>query len=168
MHMLGVLDAFAIALFRAQKTKVNVSERSVDLLKKSFRKEIGISEIDELIEKNDSWLMRIKENLRNRYVHRIPPYVPDGRFTPDEMIKFSSLEKEKFDLIEAGDFGGAERLRAEQDAIGVFEPVLSFSEDKSYMLLHPTILDDTFRFVCLVFDLLEITLPLFSARRSPE
>ncbi|MBP9182425.1 MAG: hypothetical protein KBF78_04770 [Fuscovulum sp.] len=163
VHILGVLDAFAIALHRKFSSRLEFSERKADLLSKSFRKSLGVSEIGEIIERNDLWFARVKVELRNRYVHRIPPYVPDAQFTSTEAERYSQLAKIELELIAAGNFDEAARVQAEKDSLGVFAPVLSFSESNHHMVLHPTVLDDTFRFNCIVLDLIEIALPLFSA-----
>lgn len=161
VHMVGVLDAFAIALFRKLELDSSIKEQNADLLNKKFRRLVSLGSVDKLFNDHDAWLRRVKDELRNRFVHRIPPYVPDAAFTEAEAACFGRLEAEKFALIAKGDLDGAERLRSEQDALGVFQPILTFSENNSHMLLHPTILDDTFRFACFVFDLLEMTLPVF-------
>jgi hypothetical protein len=163
VHIIGVLDAFAIALFRKLNLGDEKQERKSDLLNKKFRSSLNVRAIEGLFASHDDWLLRIKDDLRNRYVHRIPPYVPDARFTESEATQYGSLEKKKFELLAAGDLDGVSQVEEAQESLGVFEPILTFSENNSHMLLHPTIVDDTFRFICLIFDLLEITIPIFEA-----
>ena len=168
VHMIGVIDAFSIAFWRKSTDRLSVRERDADLLRKKYRNKLNISGLNEIFQENEKWISRIKEDFRNRYVHRIPPYVPDARFTNEESRRFADLERRKFSLISSGDLDGAEKLRAEQDLIGKFWPVLAFTDMESIVHLHPTIPDDTFRFNCLVFDLLEVAIPFFSTPNSSD
>lgn len=148
VHMIGVLDAFAIAL--DSKLKLNLGKRNIDLLGAKFLCTASLPPLTTLMANYDSWLYRIKEELRNRFVHRIPPYVPDSRFTQEEADRNATLEREKFRLLlEDGDVEGSERISEEQKSLGTFWPVIAFTDNNTLYHLHPTLLDDTFRFCCL-------------------
>lgn len=164
VHLIGVLDAFSIALARSQRP--DIPEKKADLLSKRFRKELSISGLDQLFIENDLWLTRIKEEMRNRFVHRIPPYIPDARFTQEESDTFNKLEADKFRLIAEGKIEESDRAEAEQSRIGRFWPVIAFTDTEAVVSLHPTLLDDAYRFCCLVYKLLDLLMPIFIVDKS--
>jgi hypothetical protein len=153
VHLVGILDAFAIAFMRLKE--ISGDEKKADLLKKSFRSKLKSDRLDDIFQCNDDWLRRIKEKLRNRFVHRIPPYVPHAAMTASEIEEMYNLEVEKFKMLRAGDLSGSEEIEERQKKLGQFRPVLVFSESDEQMLLHPTVLDDVFRLNVMVMDMLD-------------
>lgn len=163
VHMVGVLDAFAIAL--DSRLKLKLDKRKIDLMGAKFLGTLALPQLTALMAKYDLWLRRIKDELRNRFVHRVPPYIPDSRFTQEEADRYADLEREKFRLlIEDGDIEGSDRISEEQKSIGTFWPVIAFTDTNAVYHLHPTLLDDTFRFCTLNYELLEILLPILAPR----
>ena len=77
VHLVGVLDAFSIALVR--QLKPEFPEKNADLLSKKFREKFTIDGLNQLFVENDAWLTQVKEEMRNRFVHRIPPYMSHPR-----------------------------------------------------------------------------------------
>jgi hypothetical protein len=161
VHMVGVFDAFAIAL--DSKLGLKLDKRKIDLMGAKFLGTLALPQLTALMAKYDLWLHRIKDELRNRFVHRVPPYIPDSRFTQEEADRYADLEREKFRLlIEDGDIEGSDNISEEQKSLGTFWPVIAFTDNNTLYHLHPTLLDDTFRFCCLNYELLEILLPILA------
>jgi hypothetical protein len=163
VHIIGVFDAFAIAMVRKLQPE-GVDEKEADLLSKKFRTKLNLPEVEQVFLEHETWLKRVKDELRNRYVHRIPPYIPPARFTKEEGARSQYLEAEKFRLISAGDTDGSEKCRLEQEALGTFLPCIAFSESGALMHLHATVLDDVYRFVCLTYDTLVHVLPILDGK----
>lgn len=159
VHMIGVFDALSIAFNRTTSPPIELSETKADILKKTFRDKLGNSTIDAIFLDNKSWLKRIKEELRNRYVHRVPPYVPTSSFTDEEAARYAELEEEKFREIRNQNFDRIDEIAMEQSKLGTFRPWICFSDSDGIILLHPTVLDDVMRFQVVILSIFEELLP---------
>lgn len=159
VHMIGVFDALAIAFHRTSTPPIEASETKADLLNKNFRNKLGNGAIQEIFRANMDWFDRIKEGLRNRYVHRVPPYVPTSSFTEEEATKHRELESEKFRETIKRNFDRVDEIRIEQSKLGTFRPWICFSDVDEIMHLHPTVLDDVMRFQVIVLSIFEELLP---------
>lgn len=164
VHMMGVFDAFSIALYRINRDRFSISERDADLVSRKFRSQLGNSEIDEIFLKNDRWFRRIKDELRNRFVHRIPPYIPHAAWSKQEAVEYKALEQAKhFALLENRIEEHAE-ISERQSRLGRFNAVIMFTESNAMMHLHPTVLDDVFRFQVISMGVLEALVPYLDLR----
>ncbi|TVQ85764.1 MAG: hypothetical protein EA357_00150 [Micavibrio sp.] len=107
------------------------------------RKDIGLKKEQELYntlpesiqkylgEKND-WFVYLTD-FRDALVHRIPLYVPPCRVNDAEAKEMKRLESKIWECIKEHRFDDSEALRAEQDRLGQFVPLMmhSYYESKS-------------------------------------
>ncbi len=83
-------------------------------------------------------------NYRHALAHRIPPYIPPRRWTDRDADRHAALEVDIGQALRARDFDTCDVLRAEQDRLGQFWPVMmhSYGERAQPMLMHPQIVCD--------------------------
>ncbi len=114
----------------------------VSLRKKKVRKSFS-PEFLEYLDKLDEWFDHL-ENFRHAVAHRIPLYVPPCVITDDKEAAYQDLAKRKTDALTRGALEDYDRLSAEQDALGVFMPVMthSFEEGARQVVFHPQMLAD--------------------------
>jgi hypothetical protein len=55
VHIVGVLDAFGIALHRLAGKGLNIAEKNSDILKRSFRIDTDFTSLESIFNDNDSW-----------------------------------------------------------------------------------------------------------------
>ena len=84
------------------------------------------------------------ENFRHALAHRIPLYVPPYVITKDKEAAYRDFEDRKTDALNRGAFEDYDRLSAEQDALGVFRPVMTHSviEGSKSVVFHAQLLAD--------------------------
>lgn len=159
VHFVGVFDAFGIALHRLMGADMQTAERASDILKPAFRKKIGFEELENFFSENDAWFRRIKEDMRNRYVHRVPPYVAPAMITKDEAEEIGRIEFQINDAMKKLDIDRVNALNEQKAKIGRFSPFISFVDEEKDMFLLPTVLDDIFRFQVIALTILEALVP---------
>ena len=100
-------------------------------------------EFQEYLNGLDDWFDH-QENFRHALAHRIPLYVPPYVITDDKEAAYRDFEDRKTDALNRGALEDYDRLSAEQDALGVFMPVMthSFEEDAKPVVFHRQILAD--------------------------
>ena len=91
----------------------------------------------------DEWFDHL-ENFRHAVAHRIPLYVPPYVITPDKEAAYRDFDDRKTDALNRGALEDYDRLSAEQDALGVFRPIMthSFAEDAKSIVFHAQLLAD--------------------------
>lgn len=91
----------------------------------------------------DDWFDHLG-NFRHAVAHRIPLYVPPYIVPDDKGASYRDLENRKSEAIERGALDDYDRLSAEQDALGVFEPIMthSLAEDAKRVIFHRQLLTD--------------------------
>ena len=91
----------------------------------------------------EEWFAQ-QDNYRHALAHRIPLYVPPYLITESKKAAYQKLEVRKSDAINRGARDDHDRLSAEQDALGVFSPVMthSFGENTNHIVFHAQILAD--------------------------
>ena len=91
----------------------------------------------------DEWFDNL-ENFRHALGHRIPLYVPPYVITPDKEAAYRDFEERKTDALNRGAPEDYDRLSADQDALGVFRPVMthSFEEGARRVVFHCQLLAD--------------------------
>ncbi|MBP1805770.1 hypothetical protein [Rubellimicrobium aerolatum] len=164
VHMMGVFDAFAIALHRMSGADMATAERNSDLLKASFRKQTGLASLENFFLINDRWFRRVKDVMRNRYVHRVPPYIPPSVFTPEDADTYAQLERSMWSAISSGDVSKVDEYRAQQSSLGKFFPYITFIDSNEHVPLLPTVLDDVFRFQVVCLTVFESIIPRLAFR----
>ena len=164
VHMIGVFDAIAIALKRINDGGMKNDERSADLLTSKFRKSVDFMSLETLFKDNDGWFRRVKEELRNRYVHRVPPYVAPAALTHKDVIENNRLQVVLNDAMKDGDLAKIDEVIALQARLGRFSPFICFTDSDELMQLLPTILDDLFRFQFISLTVLEEFIPRLAFR----
>ncbi len=100
-------------------------------------------EFQEYLNGLDEWF-DYQENFRHAVAHRIPLYVPRYVITDDTEAAYRNFEDRKTDALNRGALEDYDRLSAEQDALGVFRPVMthSFEEDAKSVVFHSQLLAD--------------------------
>lgn len=85
-----------------------------------------------------------QDNFRHALAHRIPLYVPPYVISEDKEAAYRDLEDRKTDALNRVALADYDRLSAEQDALGVFRPVMthSFEEKAKSVVFHPQLLAD--------------------------
>ncbi len=146
VHLMGVIDALAIAFHRICIEPEVMPEKRADLLERNFRRKASIQDLNILFQENAEWFKRVKFELRNRYVHKVPPYVPPSELSEADQEQYKKLENKLSIAIHERRFEGLEEIRDEQAALGVFCSDICFIEDNASMPLLITVLDDAMRF----------------------
>lgn len=121
-----------------------IRSSSVGLRKKNKLVRDSFSpEFQEYLNGLDEWFDH-QENFRHALAHRIPLYVPPYIITEDKEAASQNFEDRKTDALNRGALEDYARLSAEQDALGVFGPVMthSFEEKAKTVVLHPQLLID--------------------------
>lgn len=164
VHMIGVFDAIAIALERINDGSTKNDEKYADLLRPKFRKAVDFVSLETLFKDNDRWFRRVKEELRNRYVHRVPPYVAPAVWSQNDVTENNKLQVFLNDAMNNGDLVKIDEVMALQAGLGKFSPFICFTDSDELMNLLPTILDDLFRFQFISLTVLEELVPRLSFR----
>ena len=136
-------------------------KKNQDLLVRAKRKQLGLCELDELFDEHNEWFVHVKDRLRNRFVHRVPPYVTPMGLNEKEATLYKNLEEEIWTATLAGDRSKADKLREQQVALGSFFPFILFIESDEHMPILSTVLSDAMLFQTLVLEVLEVVLPKF-------
>jgi hypothetical protein len=84
------------------------------------------------------------ENYRHALAHRIPIYVPPFVVNPANESLYNNLENQKNEAAKSRDFQKYDRLDAEQEKLGKFDPVMthSFNEAARPVVFHIQMLAD--------------------------
>jgi hypothetical protein len=95
------------------------------------------------LETREEWF-RHMEDFRHSLAHRVPLYIPPFCVDPRNESAYNDLERRKMQAAQQGRFMDFERLSAEQDRLGFFQPwmVHSVRHDPRPMYFHPQLLAD--------------------------
>ncbi len=109
-----------------------------ELMRKSFSPEF-LGYLNGL----ESWFDHL-EDFRHAVAHRIPLYVPPYVIAPDKEAAYRDLEIRKSDAQNRGALEEYDGLSADQDALGVFRPIMthSFEEGARPVVFHAQLLAD--------------------------
>ncbi|MGR3436815.1 MAG: hypothetical protein ACU0CO_18315 [Shimia sp.] len=113
--------------------------------------------MNDLFETHREWLEHHKE-LRDRFVHRVPPYIPPALWTATEEQRYHELNALRWKAVHTHRFDEVEAIKEEQASLGRFAPFLVVSDPDLRMDLIPTVMDDAFRSQTLTLDLLRVFL----------
>ncbi len=91
----------------------------------------------------DEWFAHL-ENFRDAVAHRIPLYIPPYIITEDNEAAYRDFDDRKSDAFNRGALEDYDRLSAEQDALGVFRPIMthSLAENAKSVVFHAQLLAD--------------------------
>lgn len=169
VHIIGTMDAFGIALHRLDGATISKSEKDSDILNYRFRKRVRFLELEDIFKKNDKWFRRVKERFRNRYVHKVPPYVAPSVYSAADIEKYHGMQRKIDDALKSGDYDKLEVIQGKQGRLGKFPSLITFIDTDEHMPLISTVLDDLFRFQVIVLLILEELLPrmTFEKARHP-
>lgn len=97
-------------------------------------------------ERMKTWHMTYAKNFRDALAHRIPPYIPPYKLTPEHLQRSAELDAEIEIEMRRRDFDRALELEDEKESLGRICPVFVHSyldEDCSPpVLLHPQLIAD--------------------------
>lgn len=101
------------------------------------------TEFQEYLNRLDDWFAYL-ENYRHSLAHRIPLYIPPCGVSEGKRAAYEGLEAQMREALEREDFVKYDRLFAEQEALGEFNPVIthSFEERTKPILFHGQLLSD--------------------------
>lgn len=166
VHMVGVLDAFGIALHRLKGADIKSAEKHADILKAKFRRETDFVNLEDFFGEHDKWFTRIKDDMRNRYVHRVPPYVAPAVFNQEDANEYERLQGLIYAAMRKLDVETMDTLREQQRKLGRFSPFISFIDSDQIVYLSPTVLDDVMRFQAVVLTIFEEIIPKLEFKRQ--
>lgn len=160
VHLFGFLDGLAIAMHQLKEIDERKYPRKrVDLLDSRFQRLIDLPQVSLALDHNKDWLTNRKDEFRNRFVHRIPPYVPPASHTEQDRLQFNKLQQKLNEAISAKRFNTLSDLHDEQEKLGSFCGYISFLENNEISLLLCTVLDDAMRFQMLALSVTIALLP---------
>lgn len=159
IHIVGVMDALGIALNRLAGSSLEIAEKHSDMLSRKFRKSVGFEGLEQLFVESDEWLKRIKEALRNRFVHRVPPYVAPSVFSAADADEHLRLDQQFNLALRNEEWDKLDQIRDMQSKLGKFFPYISFIDTDEHMPLLPTFLDDILRFQVFTLAIFEEIVP---------
>jgi hypothetical protein len=101
----------------------------------------------------DDWFEQV-EDYRDALAHRIPLFIPPYRVREEDVELHNQLEQERGRCIISGDYKRLEQIEGEQEALGVFQPVMahSINGNAREIVFHPQVLSD-FNTVCAIANL---------------
>jgi hypothetical protein len=101
------------------------------------------TEFQEYLKGLDDWFGQLN-NFRHALAHRIPLYIPPYAVPPDKDAVYRQLEDCITEAEKQKDFVKGYHLRAKQEALGIFKPVMthSFKERAEFIKFHPQLLAD--------------------------
>jgi hypothetical protein len=155
INLRGALDNLArslIAEFGNQRSK-ELSPQMVHLFSGEFRKDPGLQEFPDLLKPFVTWNSELKKR-RDPAAHRIPLSVPPTVLDETAQARYAELEAEiskafriaveaqKPGNFDKEPFDVVDRLREEQQRLGVFWPVFDHHPDEGFMKIYPTVPDD--------------------------
>ena len=110
----------------------------------------------EHVETFDEWFGYV-EGYRHALAHRIPLYIPNRRYLPEEAKARAALERQLWKAAIEHRFEDVERIEDEMHELGIFEPWMmhSFHEQSEPVAFHPQLICD----LASVLDLTEKLLP---------
>ena len=121
-----------------------IPKRWVGLRKKNeFVRRSFSQDFQEYLKGLDVWFENL-ENFRHALAHRIPLYIPPYIVSDDKMADYRQLEDSMAEASKRQDFAKYDLLSAEQEALGVFNPVMthSFEEKSKVVVFHAQLLAD--------------------------
>lgn len=145
IHIPAIIDLVSHICYQCLLPSQNLSFQKIDLLRKDFQKRIKSRKVLDLIDADLHWIVEIKENYRHSIAHRVPPYVPNVAFSPEEAKHYNALEEKKWRLLFDGDIQGVESIEDEQSRIGRFYPWFHVDDLNGHVLIFPTISDSVIR-----------------------
>jgi hypothetical protein len=91
----------------------------------------------------DNWF-KVLEEFRHSLAHRIPLFIPPYVITPDKQDAFNTLQTAMNAAAAKGDYETYNAKSAEQDALGIFHPVMLHSvvEMEHRIVFHPQLIAD--------------------------
>jgi hypothetical protein len=127
------------------------------------------TEFQEYLKGLDTWFDHL-EDFRHALAHRIPLYIPPYAIPMDKEAAYRQLDDRMTDARIRSDFPECSRLRAEQEALGIFVPEMthSFEEQSGAVSFHPQLLTDFLTIEGLAQQMLKELDPYCSTRGSRE
>lgn len=152
-------DALSVASFRAMKPKGYI-EKHADIFSKKYLTAIDLGDLYDELAPHISWQKRVKEELRHRFAHRVPPFVPSATHGPDDTRRYEELQEEYRNAMEQKRFDELSGIMNEQQSLGEFCPWIFFHEENMSMPLQSTVLNDLLTFQVVALTIFERILKL--------
>jgi hypothetical protein len=151
INVYGILDNLAwVCALEGEFPELNSNKFDIGLFKTKMRPYLPEKFLTYLDQgPTRVWFDDYAKVYRDSTSHRIPPYIPPKKMSPEEAARYSELYKESMNaLYEQRDVDKFELLEAQIEAMGsttsFFVLTLSGEEDKEPpMHMHPQLLCDT-------------------------
>jgi hypothetical protein len=124
---------------------LHIPRQKVGLFKHNEKLRASLpAELRAYLEKLDGKWFEYLAEYRHALAHRIPLYVPPGGVLRSRVDAYNELERRMGEATAKLDFRLREKLSAEQDALLVFQPLMthSTSETKAHYPFHVQIIAD--------------------------
>lgn len=156
VHMMGFFDALAIAFYQVVNFPDNRFEGRESLFDKKFRNQLKSPIIHEIFGKNREWFDRVNSEMRHRFVHRVPLYVPPAVLLPNDHEKYMELQTKYDESMREKRFDELSDIQDEQEKLGQFVDWMTMIEVDGHMPLLSTVLDDVLRFQYIALVVFEV------------
>lgn len=143
MNLRGVLDNFAWCVLHEIDHGIakSLKPKSVNLFcNRILLGDPFVALRDGLVRHRD-WYHDVA-NRRDPVAHRIPLYVPQANFTPEDAIHYAELEREFFSSARELDCESAMSRLEKMHEVGKFHPSFVHHPDEPLVPVYPTVPDD--------------------------
>jgi hypothetical protein len=144
----GSIDnlAWIFAIEKAIKNKKGepIHRNSIGLAAHNIAIRANLSQdFQDYLKGKDEWFKHL-EDFRHSLAHRVPLFVPPYIITPDKDAAYNELQTGMDEAIAKRDFDTYDKKSREQDALGIFRPMMLHSvvETEAYIAFHPQIIAD--------------------------
>ena len=148
MNLYGIFDNWAWAFILRHNLEKEVGgKQKIGLFSKKTTKYLP-KVLKDYLSTNTAydWHRKYLKSFRDSLAHQIPPYIPPAQFSKEDQEHYNLLEKQKFALMETGQWERLDQLELEQSEIGhpsfIFFYALSEDEYSPSLLIHPQLLSD--------------------------
>lgn len=171
INVRGALDNFAFCLLDLFSISSNpkLRDQQVGLFNLAYLKQPGFEKIRGVVDPFSAWNNDFK-NRRDPAAHRVPLAILPAIHTRETLLEHDRIElqidekmKEAAGASRALDhetslakFAEIEKLRAQQEKVGKFEPCFQFDPGYNPIYLYPTVSDDVGTFVVIARKLLNL------------
>jgi|SRR5215471_11584505 hypothetical protein len=146
INLFGCLDNLAWVWVYEKEVKgedgKDLPFRSVGLLSKKVRSTYS-PDFRSYLDERSEWFGYVTR-FRDALAHRIPLYIPPYTVKPDKVSELQRLDQALVEADRRLDLRESERLRAEQEKLGVFYPLMTGSifEKSPGVYFHPQLISD--------------------------
>lgn len=154
ISMPAFFDALSLSLFH-KLSPAGLQARNANIFDRKFTKAVDLPDLRKKIIPFSAWHKRMNEELRHRYAHRVPPYVPSSELDDDDQKQLKILQQEYSKALATKQWDALSEIMDRQRQLGKFCPKIYFFEENSWMPLQSTVFDDVLRFQYVAMSVFE-------------